>query len=251
MNSLGVFPRILLILLLFVSNVWGETNISPSVMEEWIKSVNIGGAQHVIAERIPAEANPLYLNEGDSQPVEYRFISESNGAVDNSLNSFAYLERPVPSLRWDGSIQTLESLDIRWQQNSGEWSWNDMAAYRIRVSGRKLICIDSGFSGIGRSGRMQYVRAVVVFAPGRKNELLYLSGYMLGCRALFDFSSDESLGFIEFEGGEDAQSGYNARLVRVDAEHKREVLHSYRLEENTSGGAGKSIVAREIPVTNK
>ncbi len=241
--------RIALLFGLCLSDAWGAGEIPPNVLQEWMRGVQIKGTQHVLAERIPASMHPVYLKEGDAEPVEYAFFPEHGEKLAKLLGDFAYIERPTPALRWRSEVQPLARIAKRWNTAAGEWAWNYMAAYRIKLGHRERLCVESAYAGIGRSGRMQYVRAVVVFTPGKRQEILYANGYMLECRALLVFPNDDSLGYIELGVDESMAGAYTARVWRLGPGRKRSLVQAYRLEAASAGDAGGGMLAREVSVT--
>ena len=241
--------RIALLFGLCLTNAWAAGEVPPNVLHDWIRGVQLKGARHIQAERIPASVSPVYLKEGDAEPVEYAFFPEHVEGVAKLLGDFAYLERPAPALRWERVVRPLARMGKQWKAASGEWAWNNMAAYHIKLGSRERLCVESAYTGIGRSGRMQYVRAVVVFTPGKRQEILYANGYMLECRALLVFPNDDSLGYIELGVDESMAGAYTARVWRLGPGRKRSLVRAYRLEAAGAGEAGGGMLAREVSVS--
>ncbi len=231
---------------LFGFCAWADSDVPPDVLRQWIDGVSIKGARRVDTQPIQASVNPIYLKEGDAEPIDYRFTVEGNGDAAKLLGGFAYMDHPAPGLRWGGVVLQMDGLGRRWRTNAGEWAWNDMSAYRINIGNKNGICVESAYSGLGHSGRMQYVRAVVVLLPDRKNELFYASGYLLGCGSLFSFKDHAALGYLDISSGDDTRGAYKASLIEAIAGRRKTVIRTFQLRAVAHENGSVRIVAHEI-----
>ena len=191
------------LLFFWLGNAFAEI-VSLETVEQWVQSI-----RHANITRIDGNFEPVYAQEKDQQPIDYRFMpAKANSTVEPQL---IYMDEPIQKLVWGKRAYVLPDIYKRWgfPQDSTPWSLGTVALYQVRVGGHSYLCLESNFSGLGMSGNMQFHKAVLVLEAGRALEKLYFSGRYAGCYMVGDYTGNGRLGYIQlkhFDGNEIVQA---------------------------------------------